>query len=106
MLDIGSKVKKGQLLATIEAPEINTQVQELNARVQSAKAKFESSKDYFDRINLAYQKKGVIAPNEWQRSRDQMLEDSAGYQAAVLSASALHETNNYLMIVAPLDEKI
>ena len=105
-VDIGSKVKKGQLMATIEAPEINTQVQELNAKVQVSKAKFESSKDYFDRINIAYQKKGVIAPSEWQRSKDQMLADSSEYQAALLSASALHQTDNYLMIVAPFDGEI
>lgn len=105
-VDIGSKVKKGQVLAVIEAPEINTQVQELNAKVQAAKAKFESSKDYFDRINTAYQKKGVIAPNEWQRTKNQMLADSSEYRAAMLSASALHQTDNYLMIVAPFDGEI
>jgi len=105
-VDIGSKVKKGQVLAVVEAPEINTQVQELNAKVQSAKARFESSKDYFDRINAAYQKKGVIAPNEWQRTKNQMLADSSEYQAAILSASALHQTGNYLTIVAPFTGEI
>jgi membrane fusion protein, multidrug efflux system len=105
-VDIGSKVQKGQLMATIEAPELNTQVQELNAKVQASKSKFESSKDYFDRIDVAYQKKGVIAPSEWQRTRNQMLTDSSEYQAALLSASALHQTNNYLMIVAPFDGEI
>ena len=105
-VDIGSKVKKGQTLAVIDAPEINTQVQELNAKVQSAKAKFESSKDYFDRINAAYQKKGVIAPNEWQRAKNQVLADSSEYQAAILSASALHQTGNYLTIVAPFNGEI
>ena len=105
-VDIGSKVRKGQLLATIEAPELNTQVQELNAKVQASRAKFESSKDYFDRINIAYQKKGVIAPSEWQRTRNQMLADSSDYQAALLSASAMHQTDNYLMIVAPFNGEI
>ncbi|HET7003597.1 MAG TPA: efflux RND transporter periplasmic adaptor subunit [Puia sp.] len=105
-VDIGSKVKKGQVLAMIDAPEVNTQVQELNAKVQSAKAKFASSKDYFDRINTAYQKKGVIAPNEWQRTKNQMLADSSEYQAAILSASALHQTGNYLTIVAPFNGEI
>ena len=35
-----------------------------------------------------------------------MLADSSEYQAAVLSASALHETDNYLMIVAPFNGEI
>ena len=83
-MDIGSKVKKGQVLATIDAPEINTQVQELNAKVQSAKAKFESSKDYFERINIAYQKKGVIAPSEWQRIK----KSNAGRQFRISGSCA------------------
>jgi membrane fusion protein (multidrug efflux system) len=105
-VDIGSRVKTGQVLAVIDAPEINTQVQGLNEKVQSAKAKFESSKDYFDRINIAYQKKGVIAPNEWQRTKNQMLADSSEYRAAILSASALHQTGNYLTIIAPFNGEI
>ncbi|MCW3107391.1 MAG: efflux transporter, family, subunit, partial [Segetibacter sp.] len=39
-VDIGSKVRKGQVLATIDAPEINTRVQELNAKVSAANARY------------------------------------------------------------------
>ena len=100
-VDIGSKVKKGQVLALIDAPEINTRVQELNERVQAAKAKFQSSKDYFDRINKASQAEGVVAPSELQRTKNQMLGDSAEYHAALLSAASLRQTGDYLTIVAP-----
>src|SRR5229473_2440554 len=65
-VDIGSVVHKGQVLAIIDAPEINTRVQEMNERVQAAKAKFQSSKDYFERIDKAAHADGVIAPSEWQ----------------------------------------
>ncbi len=100
-VDIGSKVKKGQVLAVIDAPEINTHIQELNEKVQAAKAKYESSKDYFDRIDRAAQGDGVIAPSELQRTKSQMLADSAEYRAASLSAASFRQTGNYLTIVAP-----
>src|ERR1700754_103860 len=100
-VDIGSKVRKGQVLALIDAPEINTRVQELNERVQAAKAKFQSSKDYFDRIDKASQADGVVAPSEWQRTKNVMLGDSAEYHAALLSAASLRQTGDYLTIVAP-----
>ncbi|HZE84065.1 MAG TPA: biotin/lipoyl-binding protein, partial [Puia sp.] len=80
-VDIGSKVRKGQVLAVIDAPEIDTRVREQNEKVQAAKAKFQSSKDYFERINKASQADGVVAPSELQRTKNQMLGDSSEYHA-------------------------
>ena len=100
-VDIGSKVRRGQVLAVIDAPEVNTRVQEMNERVQAAKAKLQSSKDYFERIDKAAHADGVIAPSEWQRTKNQMLGDSAEYHAAILSAASLRQTGDYLTIVAP-----
>jgi membrane fusion protein (multidrug efflux system) len=100
-VDIGSKVRKGDVLAMIDAPEIDTRVQELNERVQAAKAKYQSSKDYFDRIDKASHADGVIAPSEWQRTKNQMLGDSAEYHAALLAAASLRQTGDYLTILAP-----
>ena len=105
-VDIGSKVKKGQILAIVDAPEVNSQVQESEEKVHSAKAKYESSKDYFNRIDLASKKNGVIAPSEWQRTKDQMMADSSEYRAALLSAASLRQTGNYLTILAPFDGEI
>ena len=105
-VDIGSKVRRGQVLAVIDAPEVDTRVQEMNQRVQAAKAKFQSSKDYFERIDKAAHADGVIAPSEWQRTKNQMLGDSAEYHAALLSAASLRQTGDYLTIVAPFSGTI
>jgi membrane fusion protein (multidrug efflux system) len=105
-VDIGSKVRKGQTLAIIEAPEIGTRVQELNQRVEAARAKYQSSKDYFDRIDKASHADGVVAPSEWQRTKNQMLGDSSEYRAALLSAASLQQTGDYLTIVAPFSGTI
>ena len=63
-VDIGSKVRRGQVLALIDAPEVNIRVQELNEKVKAAQSRYLSSKDYFERINTASQSDGVIAPSE------------------------------------------
>ncbi|MCW3106882.1 MAG: efflux transporter, family, subunit [Segetibacter sp.] len=72
-IDIGSKVRKGQVLATIDAPEINTRVQELNAKVSAANARYQSSKDYYERINTVSKADGVIAASELERTKNQMM---------------------------------
>jgi membrane fusion protein (multidrug efflux system) len=100
-VDIGSKVKKGQVLAFVDAPEINTRIQELNEKVNAAHAKYLSSKDYFERINTAAKADGVIAPSEFQHVRNQMMADSSDYRAAFLAASSIRQTGDYLTIIAP-----
>ncbi|OQP41848.1 hypothetical protein A4D02_14110 [Niastella koreensis] len=102
-VDIGSRVKKGQLLALIDAPEINIRVQELNEKVKAAKSRYESSKDYFDRINEASKADGVVAPSELQRAKNQMMADSSEQNAAMFAASSYRQVGSYLAVVAPYD---
>jgi RND family efflux transporter MFP subunit len=99
--DIGTMVSKGQVLALIDAPEINTRIQELNEKVKAAESRYRSSKDYFDRINTAAKADGVIAPGELQRTKNQMITDSAEYNASLFAASSYRQTGNYLAIIAP-----
>jgi membrane fusion protein (multidrug efflux system) len=99
--DIGSKVHKGQVLATIEAPEINSRVRELNSKVRAAQARFQSSKDYYDRISTASKSEGVIAASELQKTKNQMLADKAEYESNAYAASSYKQVGNYLAIVAP-----
>ncbi|HKG69601.1 MAG TPA: efflux RND transporter periplasmic adaptor subunit [Segetibacter sp.] len=100
-VDIGSRVRKGQVLATIDAPEINTRVQELNAKVSAANARYQSSKDYYERINIASKADGVIAASELERTKNQMMADKAEYNANLYAASSYKKIGNYLAIIAP-----
>src|SRR5438128_60384 len=100
-VDIGSQVRKGQVLATIDAPEINTRVQELNAKVSAANARYQSSKDYYERINTASKADGVIAASELERTKNQMMADKAEYNANLYAASSYKKIGNYLAIIAP-----
>lgn len=99
--DIGSIVRKGQVLALIDAPEINTRLQELNEKVSAAKAHYLSSKDYYDRIYTASQTDGVVAGNELEQRKNQMAADSSEYKAAVFASSSYKQIGDYLAIIAP-----
>lgn len=100
-VDIGSKVSKGQVLAFIDAPEINSRVQEINAKVKAAQARYQSSKDYYERINTASKADGVIAASELQRTRDQMVADEAEFRAAQYAAASNLQVGKYLAVTAP-----
>src|SRR5215216_5354537 len=102
-VDIGSIVKKGQVLALIDAPEIASRLQELNAKVGAANAHYRSSKDYYERISTASKSDGVIAPSELERTKNQMMADKAEYDANRHAASSYKKIGNYLAIIAPFN---
>lgn len=100
-VDIGSRVAKGQVLALIEAPELNTRIQELSEKAKAAHSRYLSSKDYFDRVNSAAHSDGVIAASELQRVKNQMMADSLEYRASKSSAASAKQVGNYLAVLAP-----
>jgi len=102
-VDIGARVQKGQTLAIIEAPEVGTKLEEMQAALLAARAKFAGSKDNYLRLYRAAQAPtpGIVAPVDLERSHDQMLADSAAYEAAGKQAQASKEVSGYLYIVAP-----
>ncbi len=104
-VDIGDPVRKGQTLAILEAPEVNTQFEEAESSIHAAKAKWTASKDDYDRLFRASRNSspGIVAPVDLERSLDQMKSDSATYQSARQKAKAYKEVSAYLNITAPFE---
>jgi membrane fusion protein (multidrug efflux system) len=104
-VDIGDRVRKGQTLAVIEAPEVNTQFTQSIAAQQAAKAKLTTSTDNYNRLYLASQSPspGIVAPVDLENSRNQMMADSASYEALRQQSKAYKEVSGYLNITAPFD---
>jgi membrane fusion protein (multidrug efflux system) len=102
---MGDKVRRGQTLAVIEAPELHTRYAEFQASLQAAKAKYMSSADVYQRLSKAAEAKtpGIVAPVELERSRNQFLADSATYEAARQLARSYKEVAGYLVLQAPFD---
>jgi RND family efflux transporter MFP subunit len=104
-VDMGDKIRQGQTLAIIEAPELQTKYAEFQASLQAAKAKYMSSADVYQRLSKAAEAKtpGIVAPVDLERSRNQYLADSASYEASRQLARSYKEVAGYLVLTAPFD---
>jgi RND family efflux transporter MFP subunit len=104
-VDIGDRVHKGQTVAVIQAPEVNTQVAQSMAAQQAAKARLTTSTDTYNRLYRASQSPspGIVAPVDLENSRNQMLADSASYEAMRQQSNAYKEVSGYLYVTAPFD---
>ena len=100
-VDRGSHVRKGQLLAQLEAPEIGEQFSARTSSSSTAYQKFLFSKQSFQRLQEASKKNGAVATIELERAYAQYLGDSANYQSSRSEASASGQMQNYLRITAP-----
>jgi membrane fusion protein (multidrug efflux system) len=104
-VDIGDRVHKGQMLAVIEAPEVNTRIAEAESSLQAAKAKWMSSKDNYDRLYRASQSPspGIVAPVDLINTRNVMESDSASYESSRQQVRAYKEVSGYLFISSPFE---
>lgn len=116
-VDRGAYVKKGQVLATLEAPELISSLNQAKAQVSSAEAsllerqsKHKASKRTYLRMLQTSQTKGAISANELEVAYATMMSDSAllkasqeNLQAAKAQMEAQQQLTGYLSIRAPFD---
>ncbi len=104
-VDIGDHVRRGQTLAVIEAPELQTKYAEFQSDLQAAKAKYMSSVDLYQRLCKASQAKtaGIVAPVELQRSYNQLMGDSASWEASKKQAQSYKEVAGLLVLESPFN---
>jgi RND family efflux transporter MFP subunit len=100
--DIGTEVKKGQLLAEIEAPEVDQQLSQAEADLQTARA----NENLSSSTNKRWQ--GLLSTESVSRQdADEKAGDAAAKRAAVDSAAAnvarLHDLASFKRVVAPFD---
>jgi membrane fusion protein (multidrug efflux system) len=116
-VDRGSRVKKGDLLATITAPEMDAQIAEARAQVVAiesqraeAEAKRAAAESTFQRLREAAKTPGVVAGNdlilaekavEAERARITSIEKSV--QAANASVTTVEEMRSYLRVAAEFE---
>jgi len=102
-VDIGSKVKKGQVLCILEAPELNATQAQSQSNSMGAKAKYETSRTTYLRLVKAAQVPGAVADNELDIARNQMKTDSAAYRASRSATDATRAIQDYLIIRSPFN---
>jgi len=100
--DIGTSVRKGQLLAEIDTPEVDQELRQAAADLATAKANYELARTTNERWQ------GLLATQSVsQQDADQRAGDAAAKNAAVQSAAAnlarLKELESFKRVLAPFD---
>lgn len=100
--DIGAHVKKGDLLAVIDTPELDKQLQQAHADLETAKANLSLAKITADRWERLISTRSVS-----QQSTDQAVQTLGANQATVESAAAnvrrLEDLVSFEKVCAPFD---
>jgi membrane fusion protein (multidrug efflux system) len=116
-VDRGSTVKQGQLLATLEAPEMQAQTIEAQSKAQAlelqraeAQAKLAAARSTFDRLKAASATPGVVAENDVvvaEKNVDAAQALVQSYEGSIKAAQAqvqaVRDLEQYLRIKAPFD---
>jgi len=116
-VDRGSRVRAGDLLATLDAPELVAQQAEAQSKVQAAEAqlaaarsKAESDRSTYDRLKTASATPGVVAGNDVMiaekvaaASQSQVTAAQQNVEAARQASNAIRDVQGYLQVSAPFD---
>jgi RND family efflux transporter MFP subunit len=114
-VDRGSVVKQGQLLATLEAPEMHAQIVEAQSRAQAlelhrteAAAKLAAAQSTYDRLKAASATPGVVAENDVivaeknvEAAQALVRSYEGSIRAAQAQVQAVRDLEQYLQIKAP-----
>jgi membrane fusion protein (multidrug efflux system) len=102
-VDRGSKVRKGQVLVRLTAPEVIAQQAQASAALGVAQAKLTADRATYDRLANAAKTPGVVAENDVNIARQTAASDAALVQSAAEAANAARQMGAYLTITAPFD---
>ncbi|MDB5016477.1 MAG: efflux transporter periplasmic adaptor subunit [Mucilaginibacter sp.] len=105
-VDRGSIVKKGQLLMTLEAPEMESQLQAANSRYIQSQENAEASKEKYERLKEAAKEPGSVSPLDLDNANSKMKADLAMAQSEHSNVDAVRTMQGYLRIYAPFDGMI
>jgi len=100
-VDIGSEVSAGQLLVTLEAPELSSQLLAADSRLKSQEAIFAASKSNYDRILETSKTAGTISQNDIDQAAAKKNSDEAQLEAARATQKEIGTMKGYLEIRAP-----
>jgi RND family efflux transporter MFP subunit len=99
--DVGSEVTSGQLLASLEAPELSAQLAGADSRLKSVEALYIASKANYDRLYETSKTPGTISPNDLDQALARKNSDYAQWEAAKSAYKEIADTRGYLEIRAP-----
>jgi RND family efflux transporter MFP subunit len=102
-VDVGSEVKEGQLLVTMEAPEIESQLATALSRVKSEEAIYIADKASYDRLVETAKTPGTVSPNDIELADAKQKSDYAEVESLKAAYDEIAQTLKYLEFRAPFD---
>jgi membrane fusion protein (multidrug efflux system) len=116
-VDRGSRVRAGELMGTLEAPELLAQrseaqskLQEAAAQLAAARSKADADRSTYDKLKAASATPGVVAGNDVliaektaEASQNQVAAGQQSVEAARQAVNALRDLEGYLRVTAPFD---
>ena len=116
-VDRGSRVRAGELLAELEAPELAAQRAEAQSKLQSAQAQLSAARakadgdaSTNDKLKAAAATPGVVAGNDLvlaqkmvETSQSQVAAAEQNVEAARQALGSITEMEGYLRVTAPFD---
>ena len=103
LVDRGSIVHEGQLLMTLEAPEIDQQLQSARAKLLQSEEAVNASRDRYYRLIAASKTSGAVSELDMVNARSRYQGDSALQQSERANVSAVQTLKDYLQVKAPFD---
>ncbi|WP_088302833.1 efflux RND transporter periplasmic adaptor subunit [Pedobacter sp. AJM] len=100
-VDIGSEVSKGQLLMTLEAPEMSSQLAATQSRIKAQEAIYTASKANYNRLYETSKTPGTISTNDLDQALARKNADLAQLEAARAAYKEVGSVQDYLTIRAP-----
>jgi len=101
-VDIGAHVTKGQLLAEIDAPEVDQQLNQARAMLNQAETSLSLAKVTAPRYQELI-KTNSVSQQEVDQNNQNLAAQTANVQAAAAAVSRLEQMQGFEKIVAPFD---
>ncbi len=102
-VDRGSHVRKGQLLAMLEAPEMNQHYLSDKSTEQKVYSDYLYAKQAYDRLVDASKTTGAVADIELDRTKSAMESAQSAYKSSKAGTAGTAQLQQYLRITAPFD---
>lgn len=102
-VDIGAQVKKGQLLAVLDAPETSSQLSAAESRLHSQESVYTASNSTYKRLLETSKVEGTVSSNDLEQAAARKNADFAQLQAAKATYREVQMMLGYLQIRAPFD---
>jgi membrane fusion protein (multidrug efflux system) len=100
-VDVGTEVITGQLLARMDAPELNSQLDGAESKLKSQEAVYLASKTNYDRLLETSKTPGTISSNDLDIAFAHQKSDQETLDADKAAYREIADTKNYLEIRAP-----